>query len=110
MCLNKPAMDHLSRDVQEYIISLETNLEEQNAVPPIMAKAIAEKIIEYLGENKKQSNCQRILLEIMLDNSLTEMEIAKRLNISQATVSHTLIKLKTEGKVFNTQEGSKRKA
>ena len=29
MCLNRPAMDHLSRDVQEYIISLETNLEEQ---------------------------------------------------------------------------------
>ena len=29
MCLSRPAMDHLSRDVQEYIISLETNLEEQ---------------------------------------------------------------------------------
>ena len=29
MCLNRPAMDHLSRDVQEYIITLETNLEEQ---------------------------------------------------------------------------------
>ena len=43
----------------------------------------------------------------MLDNSLTEMEIAKRLNISQATVSHTLIKHKTEGKVFNTQEGKR---
>ena len=27
--MNRPAMDHLSRDVQEYIISLETNLEEQ---------------------------------------------------------------------------------
>ncbi len=78
-----------------------------NAVPPIMAKAIAEKVIEYLGENKKQSNHERILLEIMLDNSLTEMEIATRLNISQATVSHTLINLKAKGKVYCTQEGKR---
>ena len=61
-----------------------------------MDKAIAEKVIEYLGENKKQSNCQRILLEIMLDNSLTEMEIANRLDISQATVSHTIKKFITD--------------
>ena len=78
-----------------------------NAVPPIMAKAIAEKVIEYLGENKKQSNRERILLEIMLDNSLTEMEIATRLDISQATVSHTLINLKAEGKVYCMQEGKR---
>ncbi len=72
-----------------------------------MAKAIAEKVIEYLGENKKQSNREKILLEIMLDNSLTEMEIAARLDISQATVSHTLIKLKAEGKVYCTQKGKR---
>ena len=29
MCLNRPALDHLSVDVQEYIITLETSLEEQ---------------------------------------------------------------------------------
>lgn len=29
MCLNRPALDHLSGDVQEYIITLETSLEEQ---------------------------------------------------------------------------------
>ena len=29
MCLNRPALDHLSGDVQKYIITLETSLEEQ---------------------------------------------------------------------------------
>ena len=30
MCLNRPAIDNLNQDVQEYIVSLETNLKEQN--------------------------------------------------------------------------------
>ena len=29
MCLNRPAVDNLSPEVQTYIISLETSLEEQ---------------------------------------------------------------------------------
>ena len=31
MCLNRPAIDNLNQDVQEYIISLETSLEEQKS-------------------------------------------------------------------------------
>ena len=31
MCLNRPAIENLNQDVQEYIISLETNLEEQKS-------------------------------------------------------------------------------
>lgn len=76
-----------------------------NAVPPIMAKAIAEKVCDYLQDNKKQKTRDKILLEIAIDNSLTEQEIAERLNISQATVSHHLIGLEANGKVFSTKDG-----
>lgn len=78
-----------------------------NAVPPILAKAIAEKVVDYLEANGKQETRERILLEIMLDNSFTEMEIAKRLNVSQATVSHHLIRFEAEGIVKRTQEGKR---
>ena len=72
-----------------------------------MAKAIAEKVIEYLGTNNNQSTRDKLLLEIMLDNTLTEMELASNLGVSQATVSHTLQKLQVEGEVYSTKSGKR---
>lgn len=78
-----------------------------NAVPPILARAIAEKVLEYLKSHDKQSTRKKILLEIKIDGSSTEKEIADHVGIQPPVVSYHMRKLQEEGKIYFIKNGKR---
>ena len=78
-----------------------------NAVPPILARAIAEKVLEYLNKHDNQPTRDKILLEIKIDGSTMEKEMAEHVGIKPAVVSYHMRKLQKEGKIYYTQKGKR---
>lgn len=80
-----------------------------NAVPPILAKAIADAVWKYLDSHKDVPVKDRILIEMGTDPEATQMEIAQRVGISQATVSMKLKTMNSEGLVERVQISQKKR-
>lgn len=80
-----------------------------NAVPPILARAIADIVLEYLDSHKDVSVKDRILIEIATVPEATQMEIAERVGISQSTVSINLKRMVGEGLIEKIQTDKNKK-
>ena len=79
-----------------------------NAVPPILANAIANQVVQYLALQDGTELRDRLLLEMLTDPESTQQELAERLSVSQATVSNYARKLINEGKVERISYGKRR--
>ncbi len=79
-----------------------------NAVPPILAKAIADAVRKYLDSHKNVPVKDKILIEIDTDPEATQMEIAQRVGVSQATVSMKLKTMNSEGLIERVQIDQKK--
>ena len=78
-----------------------------NAVPPILARAIAEEVLKYLKTHDNQPTRDKILLEIKIDGSTMEKEMADHIGIQPAVVSYHMHKLQEEGKIYYTKKGKR---
>ena len=56
MCLNRPVIDQLSSDIQEYIISLEKIVEENNNRDGTVR--VPEALRPYMGGKEKLEKCK----------------------------------------------------
>lgn len=73
-----------------------------NAVPPVLANAIANVVIQYMNTHYKRPLRESIIIEMLADPESTSAEIADRLGASQGTVSkyiRSLTKMKVIDKV-----------
>jgi len=70
-----------------------------NAVPPILANAIAKQIARYLDLHSAAPLPERLINEMIANPESTQQELADRLYVSQATISNHARALIDEGKV-----------
>lgn len=81
-----------------------------NAVPPILARAIADQIIQYMDTHRDTVLRDRLLIEMLSDPESTQKELADRLCVSQATISNYVHALINEGRIERSLfEGHKRR-
>ncbi len=80
-----------------------------NAVPPILARAIADTVLKYLDSHQDVSVKDRILIEMAIDPEVTQMEIAERAGISQATVNVNTKRMISEGIIEKIQTDQNKK-
>lgn len=65
-----------------------------NAVPPLLARAIADDVLVYMEKNdKKLVVANDILFQILLNPGITQNEIADKVGVSPMTVSYHVKKL-----------------
>ncbi|MBO5638660.1 MAG: DNA (cytosine-5-)-methyltransferase [Oscillospiraceae bacterium] len=79
-----------------------------NAVPPILANAIARQVILYLDAHRDVALRDRLLIEMYSDPESTQQELADRLKVSQATISNYARTLSDEGKIERIPLGGRR--
>ena len=79
-----------------------------NAVPPILANAIANQIILYMDAHNDIKLRERLLIEMFADPESTQKELADRLNVSQATISNYIRALIEAGKVEREELGGRK--
>lgn len=79
-----------------------------NAVPPILAKAIANQIIHYMDTHRETGWRERLLIEVLSDPESTQKELAERLCVSQATISNYVHTLINEGRIERSLFGGRR--
>lgn len=70
-----------------------------NAVPPILANAIARQIAQYMDLYSKAPLPDRLINEMIANPDSTQQELANRLYVSQATISKYARALIDEGKI-----------
>ena len=70
-----------------------------NAVPPILANAIARQIAQYMDLHSKAPLPDRLINEMIANPESTQQELANRLYVSQATISKYARALIDEGKI-----------
>lgn len=80
-----------------------------NAVPPILARAIADTVLNYLDSHKAISSKEKILIEMLADPEATQVQIAERAGISQATVSVCIRKMVKGGIIERVQTDQNKK-
>lgn len=81
-----------------------------NAVPPILARAIADTVLKYMDLHKDFPVKDRILIEIATDAEATQMEIAERAGIPQKIVSMNIKRMISEGLIERIVTDQKKKA
>lgn len=80
-----------------------------NAVPPILARAIAETVLKYLDSHEDVQEKDKILIEMVTDPEATQMEIAERAGISQSAVSMNTKRMISEGLIEKIQTDQNKK-
>ena len=80
-----------------------------NAVPPILARAIAETVLKYLDSHEDAPEKDKILIEMVTDPEATQMEIAERAGISQSAVSMNTKRMISEGLIEKIQTDQNKK-
>lgn len=70
-----------------------------NAVPPILANAIARQIARYMDLHSATPLSERLINEMIANPESTQQELADRLYVSQATISNYAHALIDEGKI-----------
>ncbi len=79
-----------------------------NAVPPILAKAVAEQLSEYLDENdKKQSIADKVLYKLAVDPYRKQTDIARDLGVAPSYISMTIKKLHEKGRLEDVRGGKR---
>ena len=79
-----------------------------NAVPPILANAIANQITLYMDAHNDITLQERLLIEMFTDPESTQKELADRLDVSQATISNYIRALIETGKVKRKELGGRK--
>ena len=79
------------------------------AVPPILARAIAETVLKYLDSHEDAPEKDKILIEMVTDPEATQMEIAERAGISQSAVSMNTKRMISEGLIEKIQTDQNKK-
>ena len=80
-----------------------------NAVPPILARAIADQIIQYMDTHGDTALRDRLLIEMLSDPGSTQKELADRLCVSQATISNYVHALINEGRIERSLLGGRKR-
>ena len=70
-----------------------------NAVPPILANAIARQIAQYMDSYSSAPLQERLINEMIANPASTQQELADRLYVSQPTISNYARILIDEGKI-----------
>ena len=76
-----------------------------NAVPPLLARAIAEVVLKYLKDNDRKTHIrEEILFQISLNPGITQKEIATIVGVSQVTVSNYVKKLEKSNRIIKEND------
>ena len=79
-----------------------------NAVPPLLANAIAKHIALYMDIHSDAVLRDRLLIEMIFDPESTQQELADRLFVSQATISNHARAMIDEGRIERIPLGGRR--
>ena len=78
-----------------------------NAVPPILACAVASALANYLDKHYgKESILDKILYIIAVYPNIKQIEIAKKLGVSQSYISFLIGSLKKDNRVIESMDAN----